>query len=206
MGMHSEVWHRSSKRHFGGRFLFWLPVTQPWPSVSTGAQWSTLLSEWNRRPAGRQLFRSHNAESRMEHPAFAKQRRFGGGDRDRTGDLLIANEALSQLSYSPSWVWITAKFEMYWEVVRADHSNHGRAFTCPAFRVSRYLTPKLHRAPEPSEEKRLPRSISRCGLNVSAGAPSGRRRKSMATVFVSRASGIFAPSCLSLFKIRTDSS
>ena len=36
--------------------------------------------EWNRRPAGResharldQLFRSHNGESRMEHPAFAKQ-------------------------------------------------------------------------------------------------------------------------------------
>jgi hypothetical protein len=25
----------------------------------------------------------------------------GGRDRDRTGDLLVANEALSQLSYSP---------------------------------------------------------------------------------------------------------
>ena len=28
----------------------------------------------------------------------------GGADRDRTDDLLIANEALSQLSYSPT-VW-----------------------------------------------------------------------------------------------------
>jgi hypothetical protein len=27
---------------------------------------------------------------------------FGGADRDRTGGLLVANEALSQLSYSPT--------------------------------------------------------------------------------------------------------
>jgi hypothetical protein len=26
----------------------------------------------------------------------------GGADRDRTGGLLVANEALSQLSYSPT--------------------------------------------------------------------------------------------------------
>jgi hypothetical protein len=30
---------------------------------------------------------------------------FGGADRDRTGGLLVANQALSQLSYSPSTVW-----------------------------------------------------------------------------------------------------
>lgn len=29
-------------------------------------------------------------------------KKFGGRDRDRTGDLLVANEALSQLSYSPT--------------------------------------------------------------------------------------------------------
>jgi hypothetical protein len=30
--------------------------------------------------------------------------KIGGADRDRTGGLLVANEALSQLSYSPtSW-------------------------------------------------------------------------------------------------------
>jgi hypothetical protein len=30
------------------------------------------------------------------------QRDFGGRDRDRTGDLIVANDALSQLSYSPT--------------------------------------------------------------------------------------------------------
>ena len=40
---------------------------------------------------------------------------FGGANRDRTGDLLVANQALSQLSYGPLirgarvarhwWVW-----------------------------------------------------------------------------------------------------
>ena len=29
---------------------------------------------------------------------------FGGADRDRTGGLLVANQALSQLSYSPNAV------------------------------------------------------------------------------------------------------
>jgi hypothetical protein len=29
-------------------------------------------------------------------------RRVAGGDRDRTGDLIVANDALSQLSYAPS--------------------------------------------------------------------------------------------------------
>ena len=29
--------------------------------------------------------------------------RSGGADRDRTGGLLVANQALSQLSYSPKW-------------------------------------------------------------------------------------------------------
>ena len=32
----------------------------------------------------------------------------GGANRDRTGDLLLAKQALSQLSYGPSigwWVW-----------------------------------------------------------------------------------------------------
>src|SRR5436190_18626112 len=33
--------------------------------------------------------------------AGASWRRLGGAERDRTADLLIANEALSQLSYSP---------------------------------------------------------------------------------------------------------
>ena len=32
---------------------------------------------------------------------------FGGAERDRTADLLVANEALSQLSYSPYQTHIT---------------------------------------------------------------------------------------------------
>ncbi len=31
---------------------------------------------------------------------------FGGADRDRTGGLLVANQALSQLSYSPIQVMV----------------------------------------------------------------------------------------------------
>jgi hypothetical protein len=33
-----------------------------------------------------------------------EQLQYGGAGRDRTGDLLNANQALSQLSYSPRWV------------------------------------------------------------------------------------------------------
>ena len=30
--------------------------------------------------------------------------KIGGASRDRTDDLIVANDALSQLSYSPVWV------------------------------------------------------------------------------------------------------
>jgi putative membrane protein len=44
LGMRSEVWHSVEQASFlVSGFLFWLPVVQPWPSVSTGPQWSTLL-------------------------------------------------------------------------------------------------------------------------------------------------------------------
>ena len=44
VGMHSEVWHSIEQASFlGAGFLFWLPVIRPWPSVSTGPHWSTLL-------------------------------------------------------------------------------------------------------------------------------------------------------------------
>ena len=35
-------------------------------------------------------------------------RKAGGGERDRTDDLLLAKQALSQLSYTPDkwWVWM----------------------------------------------------------------------------------------------------
>jgi putative membrane protein len=44
LGLHSEVWHSVEQASFlVAGFLFWWPVVQPWPSVSTGPQWSTLL-------------------------------------------------------------------------------------------------------------------------------------------------------------------
>jgi putative membrane protein len=44
LGMRSAVWHSVEQASFfGAGFLFWWPVIQPWPSVSTWAQWSTLL-------------------------------------------------------------------------------------------------------------------------------------------------------------------
>jgi len=44
LGMHSQVWHSFEQASFlGAGLLFWWPVVQPWPSVPTGPQWSTLL-------------------------------------------------------------------------------------------------------------------------------------------------------------------
>jgi putative membrane protein len=44
MALHSDVWHAVERSSFlGAGLLFWWPVVQPWPSVSTGPQWSTLL-------------------------------------------------------------------------------------------------------------------------------------------------------------------
>jgi putative membrane protein len=42
--LHSDVWHAVEQSSFlGAGILFWWPVVQPWPSASTGPQWSTLL-------------------------------------------------------------------------------------------------------------------------------------------------------------------
>ena len=44
LGMRSEIWHSLEQLSFlAAGFLFWWPVIQPWPSVSMGRQWSTLL-------------------------------------------------------------------------------------------------------------------------------------------------------------------
>jgi hypothetical protein len=45
------------------------------------------------------------APRRMLQPdrnKLAHEKGFGGADRDRTGGLVVANDALSQLSYSPT--------------------------------------------------------------------------------------------------------
>ena len=44
LALHSRVWHSVEQVSFlGAGLLFWSPVVQPWPSVSTGPQWWTLL-------------------------------------------------------------------------------------------------------------------------------------------------------------------
>jgi putative membrane protein len=44
LGMHSEGWHSLEQASFLiAGFFFWWPVVQPWPSVSIGPQWSTIL-------------------------------------------------------------------------------------------------------------------------------------------------------------------
>jgi cytochrome c oxidase assembly factor CtaG len=44
LGQSSEAWHSLEQSSFvGGGFLFWWPVVQPSPSVSSGPQWTTLL-------------------------------------------------------------------------------------------------------------------------------------------------------------------
>jgi putative membrane protein len=44
MALQSDMWHAVQQSSFvAAGFLFWWPVVQPWPSPSTGPQWSTLL-------------------------------------------------------------------------------------------------------------------------------------------------------------------
>src|SRR5256885_16229189 len=43
--------------------------------------------------------------SSRHHASYAGGREAGGASRDRTGDLLVANQALSQLSYGPVVDW-----------------------------------------------------------------------------------------------------
>ena len=42
--MQSDIWHSIEQSSFlSAGLLFWWPVIKPWPSVSTGPQWSTLV-------------------------------------------------------------------------------------------------------------------------------------------------------------------
>jgi hypothetical protein len=44
---------------------------------------------------------SHRADREAGKAVGSKQELHGGASRDRTGDLLVANQTLSQLSYGP---------------------------------------------------------------------------------------------------------
>jgi hypothetical protein len=60
---------------------------------------STTLAEVRLRPAGSGAAAS--ATLGLAQPKQAKPAKAGGARRDRTADLIIANDALSQLSYGP---------------------------------------------------------------------------------------------------------
>src|SRR4029079_3780603 len=66
------------------------------PAAGVLSGWSSLRREktcWNRHnPASFQLLKL----------CFGAEKRFGGPDRDRTGDLLNAIQARSQLRYRPT--------------------------------------------------------------------------------------------------------
>jgi hypothetical protein len=56
-----------------------------------------------------------------QRAACARHRFLGGAERDRTADLLVANEALSQLSYSPPPE--THEFDRLWALLRSKPTN-----------------------------------------------------------------------------------
>ena len=61
---------------------------------------------FRRDPLRRQkaCWNRHNATGfQLLKPCFGAEKRFGGPDRDRTGDLLNAIQARSQLRYRPIW-------------------------------------------------------------------------------------------------------
>ena len=60
------------------------------------------LSATVRRPAPLQDDVLGSAVRIMAQEKFQKKGLLGGASRDRTDDLIVANDALSQLSYSPT--------------------------------------------------------------------------------------------------------
>ena len=60
------------------------------------------LSATVRRPAPLQDDALSSAVRIMAQEKFQKKGLLGGASRDRTDDLIVANDALSQLSYSPT--------------------------------------------------------------------------------------------------------
>jgi hypothetical protein len=51
-------------------------------------------------------------------------REFGGADRDRTDDILLAKQALSQLSYSPNMVQFYMNRRKWWAWIDSNYRPH----------------------------------------------------------------------------------
>ena len=70
--------------------------------------------------------------------------RFGGADRDRTGDPLVANQVLSQLSYSPLILVGLDRLELSTSPlsgVRSSHLSYRPYLSCQLLVTSRWQEP-----------------------------------------------------------------
>src|SRR5689334_18895901 len=63
---------------------------------------------------------------------------FGGASRDRTDDLIVANDALSQLSYSPTAGRIlkaaAGRPRLFQCVIKREWQSNGACARCPPYR------------------------------------------------------------------------
>ncbi len=80
------------------------------PSGPDGVRDSRLRGNWPSTPSHEEAM-SPTSEALHQSPS----ERFGGDDRDRTGDLLVANEALSQLSYIPTEFRLLHNWRREWD-------------------------------------------------------------------------------------------
>jgi hypothetical protein len=89
------------------------------PMASDGSMQNPISIARNHRRVGNQpescLTPHHPSRLVLANDETANDQRrvSGGADRDRTGGLLVANQALSQLSYSPTikwWAWVELNY------------------------------------------------------------------------------------------------
>src|SRR5262245_11403146 len=96
----------------------------------------------------------------------------GGDDRDRTGDLLVANEALSQLSYIPTCRWTSENW-------RRERDSNPRS----TFMLTRFPTVLLQPLGHLSGEPRRTRAPSRA-IVVNGGERGIRTLDTLARIAV----------------------
>ena len=88
------------------RDLYFFRIVKERYSRSTHAESTVNSSRIEARPGQNQVFRT---EYVIQPSTLGSGLKIGGGERDRTDDLLLAKQALSQLSYTPDinwWVWL----------------------------------------------------------------------------------------------------
>ena len=77
--------------------------------MQSHTQTNLVLRDQIRFTSSEFLKSSRNKQLTAQHPRLEDARRWvgksGGANRDRTGDLLLAKQALSQLSYGPALNW-----------------------------------------------------------------------------------------------------